>query len=440
MARFRSATTIWIGALTAVAGAAIVALLNTRELQEFIEASGSFIPSGNVFLDYAAGVVWAFGLGLSIFLWPIPHMHKVMLMQAWTVKCFVALAVMLPYEGQYNILDCWMYFTRAHEASAILASPFVGGADLVVALGALHLKVGPDSYHAMKLTFSMIGLLAIYLFFLSAELLLRRASPRVFWVLFLYPSVLFWSSILGKDPVILLGIALHIWGLMNIAVKQRYGYFVAALAGLLMASAVRIWMGPILLIPALLMITFRIQHIGWRISISAVVIVVLGALGFATLNRLELDKAANVVEATQMLNRGWEKANSSLKLDTELNSISDLLLFEPQSIFIAYFRPLPGDVPHAFGMIAGCENLGLLIVTVFAVFRLRAHYFRNQVFVWAVTLMAIWGAAYGLVAYKDLGTAVRFKLQIIPVMLGVIGFLLTEPYHPWATRLKGRLR
>jgi hypothetical protein len=422
-----STATLWTGTFTVAAGLAIVALLNSRELQEFIEASGSNIPSGNVFLDYSAGVLWAFGLGLLILLWPISHAHKLMLVKAWAIKCVVALLVMLPYEGQYSILDCWMYFSHAHDGATILLGPLVGGADLVVALGALHLRIGPDSYHAMKLTFSMIGLLAIYFFFLSAELLLRTPSHKAFWVLFLYPSVLFWSSILGKDPVILLGIALHIWGLMNIAVKEKYGYFAAAFLGLMLASSVRIWMGPILLIPALLMIVFRIRHIGWRIAISTTVMVALGVLGFATLNRLALDKAANVVEATQMLNKGWEKANSSLKLDIELNSLSEVLLFAPESVFIAYFRPLPGDVPHIFGMMAGLENLGLLTLSVFAALRLRPRYFRNEIFLWAIALLAIWGAAYGLVAYKDLGTAVRFKLQIIPVMLGMIWFLISRP-------------
>jgi hypothetical protein len=38
-----------------------------------------------------------------------------------------------------------------------------------------------------------------------------------------------------------------------------------------------------------------------------------------------------------------------------------------------------------------------------------------------------WGLFYSVVAYKDLGTAVRFKLQILPIMLGLIVFLLRRP-------------
>jgi len=43
-----------------------------------------------------------------------------------------------------------------------------------------------------------------------------------------------------------------------------------------------------------------------------------------------------------------------------------------------------------------------------------------------------WGLAYTPVAYRDLGTAVRFKLQIIPILLGLIGFLIKRPLRPRA--------
>lgn len=107
--------------------------------------------------------------------------------------------------------------------------------------------------------------------------------------------------------------------------------------------------------------------------------------------------------------------------------MTDLLLFAPVGIFIAYFRPLPGDVPHVFGFLAGCENLVLLLCAVWALFRIKVKDFRDDIFLWGVTLLTFWGLAYGFIAYKDLGTAARFKLQIIPVMLGMIWFLISRP-------------
>jgi hypothetical protein len=121
----------------------------------------------------------------------------------------------------------------------------------------------------------------------------------------------------------------------------------------------------------------------------------------------------------------------------ELNSTWDVLLFTPEGFFITYFRPLPGDVPHVFGWLAGFENLGLLLLSIWALFRVRFVYFRNPIFLWSVALLLAWGLAYTPVAYRDLGTAVRFKLQIIPVLLGLIGYMLRQPSRRWVHRRSG---
>ena len=139
-------------------------------------------------------------------------------------------------------------------------------------------------------------------------------------------------------------------------------------------------------------------------------------------------------DATRTINDSWNRANSSLSDQVELNSTWDLLLFTPEGFFITYFRPLPGDVPHLFGWLAGFENLGLLFLSIWAVFRLRLAYFRNPIFLWSIALLLTWGLAYTPIAYRDLGTAVRYKLQIIPVLLGLIGYTLRQPSRHWVVR------
>lgn len=409
-------------------GLAIILLVCGSGAQHFVEAAGVNIPSGDVLGDYTAGVLWACLLGFSILIWPISWHDKRMLLVAWVIKSVVCLVVMLPYEQSYTGLDCWYYFQHAHADMSVLAKGFLeGGANLVIAVGGIHLKLGPDSYHAMKLTFSMIGFVAVYLFYRSAEILVARQAPIIFWGFTLYPTILFWSSILGKDPIILLGIAIHIWGLVNVAVRRKHSYLWAVLAGIVVASSVRIWMGPILLGPALLMLGVRIRHSGWRFAAILLMGLSLAGLCYATFDRFELAQATDILDATRSISNGWDKANSSLKLDVQLNSVTDLLLFAPIGVFIAYFRPLPGDVPHVFGFLAGCENLVLLLCAVWALFRIKFKDFRDDIFLWGVTLLTFWGLAYGFIAYKDLGTAARFKLQIIPVMLGMIWFLISRP-------------
>jgi len=432
-----SSILVWVF-LAVVATLALTLGITSAAAQTFIETSGANIPTNDVFTDYVWGVAWAVVLFLSIFAWPVSWAHKKMLAAAWLVKCFTALVLMLPYEERYYGLDCWYYFRSAHaDAEQILESLLRGGADVIVAIAALQLKIGPDSYHAMKLTFAMIGLVGIFLFYRAAEQLLGKYAPVAFWILLLYPSILFWSSIFGKDPPVLAAIGLHVWGLANLAAHRKPKYLLAVVGGILAVSTIRIWMGPILILPCLLLIVSRIKSMGWRLVSLATIALALITLGSATMDRLSLNNASDLVEATRAVTNGWDNANSSLQRDVELNSSWDLLLFAPRGLFDTFFRPLPGDVDNLFGWMAGVENTVLLLLSAWAAFRFRPAYLRNPVFFWSMTLLLTWGLAYSIVAHRDLGTAVRFKLQILPILLGTIGYLL---HHARTARLSHHSR
>jgi hypothetical protein len=422
-----------IVAASAILVLLLLAALTVRpEFPEFVDHAGVNVPTDDVFLDYAKGIAWSVVLGVTLFLWPVSLRDRLMLLAMWGIRCVVMLGVMLPYEEHYTGLDCWGYFIGAHSVGTDFFPALIkGGSDFVISLGSLYLSVAPDSYHAMKVTFGYGGLGAIYLLYRAAAGLTGADRPWMFWALGLYPSVLFWSSILGKDPVVLLGISIHIWALVRVLCYGRHAHLLTAIFGLALASIVRVWMGPIMLIPALLLFALKIRHIGWRVVTVSTVIVMLGVLAPATASRLDVDPTTDLFASTQTFTRGWDKANSAMHPDVELNSLTDLILFTPQSFFAAYFRPLPGDLPHLFGWIAGCEDLVLLFLSIFALFKVRRHHWRNHFFLWGATLLLTWGLAYSLVTYKDLGTAVRFRLQIMPVLLGMVWFLISRPFMTW---------
>ncbi|MEO8028140.1 MAG: hypothetical protein ABI823_16770 [Bryobacteraceae bacterium] len=413
--------------LAALAAGAVMLIASLSGIEQFILESGVNIPTTDVVGDYTWGLIWSIAIAGAIAIWPMRTGSKKLLLLLWAGKMLIGLIFMLPYEEHYGILDSWSYYQAAQSLEGgILPALLNGSGDVVVAIGALHAKVGLNSYHAMKMTFSLFGLIAVHLFYRATVIVLGREDRRFFWLLALYPSVLFWSSIFGKDPIVLFGIALHVWGLMQVSIAHRYRHLVTMLAGVAIASLIRVWMGPILMAPAMILLLPRVRHTGWRIALGAASLGTLAVLVPTTADRLDFLQDKDLFESTQSISKGW-KANSSFSDNVELTSLTDLILFTPQSMFIAYFRPLPGDLPHAFGLFAGCENLLLLLLVAGAAIRLRLSHLRNSLCLWAFALLLIWGVAYGLVTYKDLGTAVRFKLQILPVLLGAIYFLLFRP-------------
>ena len=73
-------TFTWMGWITfAIAAALIAVAASWSVLQIFIENAGVNIPTGDVLVDFAKGIGWAFVLWLSILVWPIPTAHKKML-------------------------------------------------------------------------------------------------------------------------------------------------------------------------------------------------------------------------------------------------------------------------------------------------------------------------------------------------------------------------
>jgi hypothetical protein len=42
---------------------------------------------------------------------------------------------------------------------------------------------------------------------------------------------------------------------------------------------------------------------------------------------------------------------------------------------------------------------------------------------WAVLLVVIWASLYGPISYQNLGAAVRFRLQVLPVELLILLYL-----------------
>src|SRR5690606_13435527 len=86
----------------------------------------------------------------------------------------------------------------------------------------------------------------------------------------------FWSSILGKDPVVLLGIALYAYGVLASARRGRW-MLVPMAAGLALLAYIRIWLIPILLLAALpLLFSSR-----WGLGRRLVALAWMAALGVA---------------------------------------------------------------------------------------------------------------------------------------------------------------
>src|SRR2546427_908258 len=148
----------------------------------------------------------------------------------------------------------------------------------------------------------------------------------------------------------------------------------------------------------------------------------------------------DVVDTADALARVLAMGGSGQEPARPLTSVGGLVTFMPLGLFTALFRPLPGEVPNPFGVMAGVENVALLLFAGFAVLRARLRDVLDPVVVWAVALLGAWASLYAFLSYSNLGSAVRFKLQILPVLLLLLLYLARRRTPERAATFRQRSR
>jgi hypothetical protein len=412
-------------------------------LLDLVRALGHNIPQKELAQDYLFAVIWAGILGLTILAWPVPRGDKRGLLWIWLAKCFVTLGFMLFYENRYG-LDAYMYFDQSVQAGALdwnlVASSVGRGSQLIINLCALQNLLLPDSFHALKVSFAMVGLVAIYLFYRAALLFLQREDLRVLYILGFFPSILFWSSTLGKDPIVLFGISVYTYGVVAWWRLRRVRYMVVIATGILVTMAVRLWLGPILLAPLAVFALWGVKGLVRKCVVLALVLTSFWVAVQKVRENFRIETTQDVVNASHQISRSWQRGGSATQV-SDFSSLAQMIKLAPIEAFTALFRPLPGEVMNLFGWLAGLENAVLLLALFVAAVRTRWWELKDPLVMWVVVLIAAWAHVYGFISSQNLGSAVRFKLQVLPLLWGMLLYLSrrrSEVPRPVVARVLGQ--
>jgi len=401
-------------------GLGMICMSIPRFFSFLIEAIGFNIHQKNLPMDYVIGLMWAIVLGMSILFWPVPSKDKNSLLLIWLVRVLVTLGFMVLVEAHYPGMDAYGYFNMSMTPNCPWKNIWsMNGTQIITALAWLHHQILPCSYYATKVSFSMSGFIAMYIFYRTAVIFSHHENKRIFYVLALFPSTLFWSSILGKDPIVLLGVALYAYGVVGIYQFKKKRFLGILLLGVMIAMVIRMWMGLILLAP----LTIFVFYLRQRSGIFKAVLIILISIAFLfSLNRFkngfQLESGDDVLQTATNLSQSASTGGSSPGLSMEFTSPGKLIAFLPIGIFTVLFRPLPGEFfSNPFAFIASIENLAFLAWLVLALKRKRWRELKNPLGMWAISVVVIWTILYAPVSSGNLGTAMRYKIQILPILL-----------------------
>ena len=435
-------------------GATVWLALNLRQL--------SFrIDQPEIELDYAMGILWwsliAFGLAC------LKGEDQPLLMKAWVVKFFVVLIFMLFYEQRYG-LDANWYFkvtvTGEHphylgvdwrKEWFLFRDPFETQPDKKVALGHgtdnmirlvmfLSTFTGPY-YNALKVVFAFLGLLGSWAFYRAVVIALGQPVPVAFYWLAFFPSILFWSSILGKDPLIFLFLGLCAYGAARALIRgEPIGIPIIAVA-LFLTYNVRAWTammaGGTLIAAlffrrgyavqrlALILVTVPALTIGWEPIKDVFHIKDWSSLEalFITLTEGQTVKSEWTIYQADFGGVQRTAGAEEVVEQIQRGNVGSAL---PVIIFSGLFRPLVFEARNGFMVISGLENACLLFLVLVAIKRFRWAYWQEPFVTWPILLSLLWATFYGAILLANFGAGVRYKLQVLPFMV-IFLFLVLHP-------------
>jgi|GEM_PF-720348 len=382
-----------------------------------------------------------------------------------------SISLVLYHEYIFRGGDMYLYTGFGRELAAFMRTDFVRNAPDVVnltlqreshlpmevllegtstatmmGLTAFAMLVFGDSIYAVCLAFSFfsfVGTASIYKA-VRFKLDVVERTPVLVGVL-LVPSVVFWSSGIVKEAVVVGALGGVLNGISEALVRKR----IAALIAMVPAAGLMMLTKPYVFVPLVLGIGawfyagrgnklgLGYKLIGTAIAIGGLVAVsrMFPAYGF--------DRVAETIAHTQR-NFAQTEAGSGVQvgdLDTDLEdqTLAGSLKWAPLGLLNAVARPMPFDVRNLALAIAAIEMTALLWIVSSLVRRhgvgrvltaVSAHppYLFSAVFVLAL------GTSVGL-ATGNLGSLSRYRVPMMPMYVGMVLALRARLNAPVKKRL-----
>ena len=303
-------------------------------------------------------------------------------------------------------------------------APVPGTGSLRYLAGLGHLFTG-SNFFGTTMIFTFIGFWGSWFLYRAFVAALPDGDRRRYArFVMLWPSLLYWPSSIGKDSWMLVTIALAALGAAKILTRGRAGW-VLLVIGLGGAALVRPHVALLVFVAVLVAylvgrrntrnIPGTISLSGITKAIGIVVLLVGGALlapataHFLKVEDLSTNSLSTALSTTQAQTNQGNSAYHAVNPNSPIGY--------PEAAFTVLFRPLPGEVRSASGLVASAEGAALLILVIAgwrrmvgALTRLRSEAYVT----FCLAYLAMF--AYVFSAIANFGILTRERVQVLPFL------------------------
>lgn len=351
-----------------------------------------------------------------------------LLVLAWLIKMGAVALRLYLVVSVYGSGDALTYHGAGQQIASELdagvmpdASRFWGTRFIELVTGLLYVVTGPTMIGAFLL-FAFLGLLGLLLHYKAFVTAFPEGDHRLFRMLvLLYPSLVFWTSSLGKDALIALPLGMLAY---SVAATYRKGVTLSSL----------VWMG--LALCGILLIRPHVAAIGavgivaaamlqprWSPFVRLVGLILFGALAivvvrtsasFISLEDLSVEGVVEFAEEAQLEGGGSTFVGGGLPTSPQALS---------QAIPGMLFRPYPWEARSLFTKASAAEGaflFGLIVLRYRSVLRAIAEARRHAYLAFVLIFTALFIFFFSTI--NNFGILARQRAQVLPFIFVFIAF------------------
>lgn len=314
--------------------------------------------------------------------------------------------------------------------------PSQGGAAVVTRFLAVATFVFGPGLTGLFIMSGIVGFMGSYLFVRAFQAAFPGTPEirRVALMMFFFPSLAFWTSLLGKDSWTMLFLGMSTYAGARMLATPRPRYLLGFFASLALVATIRPPVGLAIVVAAsaVLLMTVRRHMVSGPAAVlrpvvwaaCAMVIVVAVAVVAEPIRKYEQAFSADTPLTEGMLNLAVHKG-AGLSTDPNASGSSihhniqpgvvGYLKFLPQGMFAFMFRPLVFEAHNILALAASLEGTTLLVITLWrlpSLLRALRLTLRDPFVTYCV--MVLLTVTAGLAPESNFGVVVRHRAMVLP--------------------------
>jgi len=327
-------------------------------------------------------------------------------------------------EGDYfdtNYYDKMNNWYRVYENSLYNDNRLIIRVNAVLRI----FSFGNYHVHSIILNFiAFIGSIGLARFFMHFV----QSKWKVYMAVFLVPSVVFWSSGILKESLLIFAMGIFCYYIYRLATEKKGKYLIYLLVPFCLLILLKFYVF-VAFFPAILGWYFsqatKLKWLAYPLvfGILTIIAVILG------ISNPAYDFIAILVRKQHdFINMSIAFAvNSAIHMDFLEENLFSLLAAVPMGIVNSLTRPWPNEIKNFLFVPAVLENILLLFAIIFALFQKKKSTISSLIFIVFCFLFTFLLYAIIGISTPILGALVRYKIPAMPFLtIAVLAFIQLE--------------